>query len=61
MPVAPTNTGRAVTMTDFLLYALLAGIGVAVVAGPLGCFVVWPGMDDQSVVVICRCTRAWKR
>ena len=31
-------------MTDFLLYALLAGIGVAVVAGPLGCFVVWRRM-----------------
>ena len=44
MPVAPTNTERAVIMTDFLLYALLAGIGVAVVAGPLGCFVVWRRM-----------------
>jgi zinc transport system permease protein len=31
-------------MTDFLLYALLAGIGVALVAGPLGCFVVWRRM-----------------
>ena len=26
---------------DFLLRAGLAGIGVALVAGPLGCFIVW--------------------
>lgn len=31
-------------MIDFLLYALLAGLGVALVAGPLGCFVVWRRM-----------------
>jgi len=31
-------------MSEFLLYALLAGLGVAVVAGPLGCFVVWRRM-----------------
>ena len=31
-------------MTDFLLYAFLAGVGVAAVAGPLGCFVVWRRM-----------------
>ena len=29
---------------DFLLYALLAGAGVALVAGPLGSFVVWRRM-----------------
>ncbi|MCG8543481.1 MAG: metal ABC transporter permease [Alphaproteobacteria bacterium] len=29
---------------DFLIYALLCGIGVAAVAGPLGCFVVWRRM-----------------
>jgi zinc transport system permease protein len=39
-----TSTARAATMTDFLLYALLAGLGVAAVAGPLGCFVVWRRM-----------------
>ena len=38
----PTET--TVIMTDFLLYALLAGLGVALVAGPLGCFVVWRRM-----------------
>ena len=26
---------------DFLIRALIAGIGIALVAGPLGCFVVW--------------------
>ena len=31
-------------MTNFILYALLAGLGVALVAGPLGCFVVWRRM-----------------
>jgi zinc transport system permease protein len=31
-------------MDDFILRALLAGIGVAVVAGPLGSFVVWRRM-----------------
>ena len=31
-------------MDDFLLRALLGGIGVAVVAGPLGAFVVWRRM-----------------
>lgn len=31
-------------MPEFILYALLAGIGVSVVAGPLGSFVVWRRM-----------------
>lgn len=31
-------------MPDFLLYALLAGLGVALVAGPLGALVVWRRM-----------------
>ncbi|MBV6633767.1 MAG: metal ABC transporter permease [Alphaproteobacteria bacterium] len=31
-------------MDDFLIRALLAGIGVALVAGPMGCFVVWRRM-----------------
>lgn len=31
-------------MDDFLVRAVLAGIGVAVAAGPLGCFVVWRRM-----------------
>lgn len=31
-------------MSDFLVRALVGGIGVALVAGPLGCFVVWRRM-----------------
>ncbi len=31
-------------MDDFLMRALAAGLGVALVAGPLGCFVVWRRM-----------------
>jgi zinc transport system permease protein len=31
-------------MDDFLVRALIAGVGVAAVAGPLGCFVVWRRM-----------------
>jgi zinc transport system permease protein len=31
-------------MWDFLLYAILGGLGVAIVAGPLGAFVVWRRM-----------------
>ena len=31
-------------MPDFLLYALLAGLALALVAGPLGAFVVWRRM-----------------
>ena len=33
-----------ITMPDFLLYALLSGLGVALVAGPLGSFAVWRRM-----------------
>jgi zinc transport system permease protein len=32
------------TMPDFLLLALLAGLGVALMAGPLGSFAVWRRM-----------------
>ena len=28
-------------LDDFFIRALLAGFGVALVAGPLGCFIVW--------------------
>ncbi len=31
-------------MPDFLFYALLAGLGVALISGPLGAFVVWRRM-----------------
>lgn len=39
-----TFTETAASMADFLLYALLAGVALAVVAGPLGSFVVWRRM-----------------
>lgn len=38
------NTDLIVNMPDFLLYALIAGLALAVVAGPLGSFVVWRRM-----------------
>ena len=28
-------------LNDFFIRALIAGIGIALVAGPLGCFVIW--------------------
>ena len=31
-------------LDDFLVRAVLAGIGVAIAAAPLGCFVVWRRM-----------------
>ena len=31
-------------LDDFMFRALLAGIGLALAAGPLGCFVVWRKM-----------------
>ena len=31
-------------LDDFFFRALLAGIGLAVIAGPLGCFIVWRRM-----------------
>src|SRR3546814_6147876 len=37
-------TAEATMLDDFLVRALAAGLGVALVAGPLGCFVVWRRM-----------------
>jgi len=37
-------TNTSATMDDFIVVALLAGLGVALVAGPLGCVVVWRRM-----------------
>ncbi|MHA1544816.1 MAG: metal ABC transporter permease, partial [Alphaproteobacteria bacterium] len=31
-------------LDDFLVRAMVAGVGVALVAGPLGCFIVWRRM-----------------
>jgi zinc transport system permease protein len=35
------NMVRVIMFDDFFVRALLAGVGVALVAGPLGCFIVW--------------------
>src|SRR5690606_37926438 len=35
---------RSVMLDDFFIRAVLAGVGVALMAGPLGCFVVWRRM-----------------
>jgi zinc transport system permease protein len=40
----PTITAQRPMFEDFMLRAALAGIGVALAAGPLGCFVVWRRM-----------------
>ena len=44
MVPAATMTASTITMPDFLLLALLAGLAVALVAGPLGSFAVWRRM-----------------
>lgn len=36
--------GLGVTMPNFILFALIAGLSLAIVAGPLGSFVVWRKM-----------------
>ena len=36
-----TNTGKRSVLDDFFTRAVLGGIGVAVVAGPVGCFIIW--------------------
>lgn len=49
MPTAPSppavNALTAATMFDILIPALLGGIGLAFITGPLGCFVVWRRMS----------------
>ena len=42
-PSAPAGRASAM-LDDFVLRALLGGLGVAALAGPLGCFVVWRRM-----------------
>ena len=39
-----TGTGRTTMLGDYFSRALIAGVGLALVAGPLGCFVVWRRM-----------------
>ena len=44
MRTVPGAARGASMLDDFLVRAFLAGIGVALIAGPLGCFVVWRRM-----------------
>ncbi len=39
-------------MADFLLNALLAGLALALVAGPLGSFVVWRRMVKGNEITV---------
>lgn len=39
-----TNRAAIAMLDDFFLRAILAGVGLALVAGPLGCFVIWRRM-----------------
>jgi zinc transport system permease protein len=39
-----TSTGTIPMIDSFILFGLLGGIGIAIVGGPLGCFVVWRRM-----------------
>ncbi|MEQ9248217.1 MAG: metal ABC transporter permease, partial [Nitratireductor sp.] len=42
---APKRRQRGAAMLDdFFIRALVAGVGLALVTGPLGCFVVWRRM-----------------
>jgi zinc transport system permease protein len=44
IPITRTTTMRVTRMDEFFWRAALAGIGLAVIAGPLGSFVVWRRM-----------------
>jgi zinc transport system permease protein len=44
MVIPPMLIQESVAMIEVLLYALLAGLGVAAVTGPLGSFIVWRRM-----------------
>ncbi len=39
--ITHTQAGMPAMLDDFFTRAMLAGLGVAIVAGPLGCFIVW--------------------
>ncbi len=44
MTTVGKTTGSVAMLDDFFARALIGGIGVALVAGPLGCFIVWRRM-----------------
>ena len=45
MPMRVTSTTGTTMLEDFFTRALIAGIGLALVTGPLGCFIVWRRMS----------------
>ncbi|WP_346504509.1 metal ABC transporter permease [Terasakiella sp. SH-1] len=44
MAITTMKPKRKTMLDDFFMRALIAGVGLAIVAGPLGCFVVWRRM-----------------
>jgi len=44
MTMATIRTGSTIMLDDFFVRAMLAGIGLALTTGPLGCFVIWRRM-----------------
>lgn len=42
MPIL--TVGRAAMLDDFFVRAILAGVGLALTTGPLGCFIIWRRM-----------------
>jgi zinc transport system permease protein len=44
MTMGTTRTGSTIMLDDFFVRAMLAGIGLALTTGPLGCFVIWRRM-----------------
>ena len=39
------NAGKVIIMDEFIVRALLGGVGVAIISGPIGCLVVWQRMS----------------
>ena len=41
---------------DFFIRALIAGVGIALVTGPLGCFVIWKRLSflrEHWLILLC--------
>jgi zinc transport system permease protein len=43
-PIPTPKAGRAAMLDDFFVRAILAGVGLALTTGPLGCFIIWRRM-----------------
>src|SRR5690349_14882327 len=44
MTMGTIRTGSMIMLDDFFVRAMLAGVGLALTTGPLGCFVIWRRM-----------------